>query len=165
MQSRDDLERYLDRLSAEGATATTEVEPGLWRLHPTGELDYDVVVTHAPPVVVLRAKVMELPHDADAIAALTLRLLELNATDLLHGAYGVDRGAVVLTEALELAHLDYEELRASYESMTVALASHMRELANLCDPRRVTGEFAAHRRAPDHTATSASSTTMSAEAR
>ena len=143
MISRDDLERYLDRLSAEGATTTTEVEPGLWRLHPSGELDYDVGVTYAPPVVVLRAKVMEMPDDPDASAALARRLLELNATDLLHGAYGVDRGVVVLTEALELTHLDYEELRASFESMTVALASHVRELANICDPRRVTGEFAA----------------------
>jgi len=36
--------------------------------------------------------------------------------------------AIVLTEALELAHLDYEEFLASYESMTLALASHMREI-------------------------------------
>lgn len=132
MISRDDLERYLDRLSAEGASTATEVEPGLWRLHAGGELNYDVGVTYAPPVVVLRAKVMELPRDPDAAAALSRRLLELNATDLLHGAYGVDRQAVVLTEALELSHLDYEELRASYESMTLALASHVRELAALC---------------------------------
>ena len=143
MLSRDDLERYLDRLSAEGGTTSvTEVEPGLWRLHAGGELDYDVGVTYAPPVVVLRAKVLELPHDSEAATALSRRLLELNASDLLHGAYGVDHGVVVLTEALELSHLDYEELRASYESMTVALASHVRELANLCDPRRVTGEYA-----------------------
>ena len=168
MLSRDDLERYLDRLSAEGAMANTEVEPGLWRLHPSGELNYDVGVTYAPPVVVLRVKVMELPHDPDAAIALSRRLLELNATDLLHGAYGVDRGAVVLTEALELAHLDYEELRASYESMTVSLASHVRELANLCDPRRVTGEYAVPGRggAADRAhATHVASNTSTAEAR
>lgn len=135
MLSRDDLERYLDRLSAEGGTAATELEPGLWRLHTTGELNYDVVVTYAPPVVVLRAKVMELPRDEDAAAALSRRLLELNATDLLHGAYGVDRDSVVLTDALELGHLDYEELRASFESMTVALASHLRLLATICEAR------------------------------
>jgi hypothetical protein len=148
MLSREDLDRYLDRLSAEGATAVSEVAPGLWRLHTTGELSYDVAVTYAPPVVVLRAKVMELPQAEDAAAALSRRLLELNATDLLHGAYGIDQDAVVLTEALELGHLDYEELRASYESMTVALASHLRELANIGDPRRTTGEYAAARRTP-----------------
>ena len=164
MLSRDDLERYLDRLSADGAT-TTEVEPGFWRLHPGGALDFDVVVTYTPPVVLLRAKVMDLPRDPAAQGTLARRLLELNATDLLHGAYGVADDAVVLTDALELAHLDYEELRASYESMTLALASHVRELAALCDPlrdaRRTTGEYAV----PPATPHTVPSTTMPAEAR
>jgi hypothetical protein len=33
-----------------------------------------------------------------------------------------------MTEALELAHLDYEEFQAAYESISLALASHLREL-------------------------------------
>ena len=37
--------------------------------------------------------------------------------------------SVVKSEALELSHLDYEEFLAAYESMTLALASHLRELA------------------------------------
>mgnify|MGYP006140694641 CR=1 FL=1 len=56
-------------------------------------------------------------------------LLQLNASDLVHGSYGIEREAIVLTEALELSHLDYEEFQSTYESMTLALASHMRELA------------------------------------
>ena len=131
MVSREDVERFLDRLTAEGVTYS-EVEPGLWRVRPGGVLDFDIVVTYAPPVVVLRAKVMELPADERA-HALARRLLELNATDLLHGAYGIEQESVVLGEALELAHLDYEEFQASFESMTVALASHLRELAAICD--------------------------------
>jgi hypothetical protein len=35
----------------------------------------------------------------------------------------------VLTEALELAHLDYEEFLSSFEGITLALAAHLRELA------------------------------------
>jgi hypothetical protein len=35
-----------------------------------------------------------------------------------------------MTEALELSHLDYEEFQAAYESITVALASHLRELGS-----------------------------------
>ena len=35
-----------------------------------------------------------------------------------------------LTEALELSHLDYEEFQSTYESMTLALASHLRELSS-----------------------------------
>ena len=30
---------------------------------------------------------------------------------------------------MELAHLDYEEFLASYESLTLSLTSHLRELA------------------------------------
>jgi hypothetical protein len=141
MVSREDLEHFLDRLGAEGA-ASTEVEPNLWRVRPDGALDFDVVVTLSPPVVLLRAKVMDRPADPAADAALARRLLELNASDLLHGAYGFARGSVVLTDALELAHLDYEEFRASFESMTLALTAHVRELAACCAPNGVAAHAA-----------------------
>ena len=128
MVTREDIEAFLDRLSADGATHS-ELEPGLWVVRPGGALDFDVVITHNPPVVLLRVQVMPLPTDATELAALTRRLLELNATDLLHGSYGIDNETVVLTEALELAHLDFEEFLASFESMTLSLTSHLRELA------------------------------------
>lgn len=129
MVSREDIELFLDRLSHEGATYD-EVQPGLWRVKPGGMLDADVIVHHNPPVVVLRLKVMDVPRDAATEDKLNRRLLELNASDLVHGSYGISEGAIVLTEALELSHLDYEEFQASYESMTLALATHMRELAS-----------------------------------
>ena len=129
MVSREDIESFLNRLSADGATSE-EVEPGLWRVRPSGMLDADVVVHHNPPVVLLRLTVMNTPSDEAASARLNRRLLELNASDLVHGSYGISSGAIVLTEALELSHLDYEEFQASYESMTLALSTHMRELAS-----------------------------------
>lgn len=134
MVTREDIEAFLDRLSADGATFR-EVEPGLWIVRPGGSLDFDVVVTHNPPVVLLRVKVMPLPTEATDAAALNRRLLELNATDLLHGAYGIDGDAVVLTEALELAYLDFEEFLASFESMTLSLTGHLRELAAFREAR------------------------------
>lgn len=133
MVSREDFEAFLDRLGATGATCA-EVEPNLWRVRPGGALDFDLVVSYAPPVALLRVKVMDVPEDAAAEAALARRLLELNASDLLHGAYGFAKDAVVLTDALELAHLDYEEFRASYESMTLALGAHLPQLAACCTP-------------------------------
>ncbi|HVE79680.1 MAG TPA: hypothetical protein VNA89_12485 [Gemmatimonadaceae bacterium] len=127
MVTREEIEGFLDRLTAEGASYS-EIEPGLWIVKPGGALDFDVVVHYSPPVVVLRVKVMTLPSDGTAAATLSRRLLQLNATDLVHGAYGIERDAIVLVEALELAHLDYEEFQAAYEGMTLALASHLREL-------------------------------------
>ena len=134
MVTREEIEHFLDRLTAEGASYS-EVEPGLWLVKPTGALDFDVVVHYSPPVVVLRVKVMNVPKDQQALAVLSRRLLQLNATDLVHGSYGIERDSIVLTEALELAHLDYEEFLAAYEGMTLALASHLRELGSYREAR------------------------------
>ncbi len=134
MVTHQDIESFLDRLSADGATHT-EVGDGIWNVKPAGELDFGVVVHYSPPVVVLRVKVMDLPTDKTQLTALQRRLLELNAADLLHGSYGIQQNTVVLTEALELEHLDFEEFLASYESITMALASHIRELASFREAR------------------------------
>lgn len=128
MVTREDIESYLDRLGAEGVSYE-EIEPGLWVVKPGGQLDLEVVVNYSPPVVLFRVKVMSCPADGSRCAELNRRLLELNATDLLHGSYGIEQDSIVLTEALELSHLDYPEFQATYESITLALGSHLRELA------------------------------------
>jgi len=129
MVTKEDIEGWLNRLAQEGPTFS-EVEPGLWVVKPEGELDFSVVVHFSPPVILLRVKVMTLPSNADAAATLNRRLLELNATDLVHGSYGIESNSIVMTEALELSHLDYEEFQSAYESITVALASHLREIGS-----------------------------------
>jgi hypothetical protein len=134
MVTREDIEAFLDRLQTEEATYR-EIEPGLWAVRPGGALDLDFIVHYNPPVVVLRVKVMDLPATNGKSADLNRRLLELNATDLVHGSYGISNGQYVLTEALELDHLDFEEFQASYESMTLALATHLRELSTFQEDR------------------------------
>jgi len=134
MVTREGIEGFLDRLAANGATVR-EVEPGLWAVTPSGALGVDVVVHYTPPVVLFRVKVMDIPNDNGRGANLNRRLLELNATDLVHGSYGIADNSIVLTEALELDHLDFEEFLSSYESMTLALATHLRELASYREGR------------------------------
>ena len=134
MLTREGIEGFLDRLAANGATVH-EVEPGLWAVTPSGALGVDVVVHYTPPVVLLRVKVMDIPTDNGRGAHLNRRLLELNASDLVHGSYGISDNSVVLTEALELDHLDFEEFLAAYESMTLALATHLRELTSFREDR------------------------------
>ena len=128
MVTKEDIERFLDRLAADEGVSYSEVEPGLWIARPSGELDFSVVIHFSPPVVLMRVKVMSLPKDKGDLATLSRRLLELNATDLVHGSYGIEEDSIVMTEALELAHLDYEEFQAAFESISIALASHLREL-------------------------------------
>lgn len=134
MLTREEIEGFLDRLAAEGANYEI-VEEGTWRVKPSGALDFDVVIHHSPPVVLLRVKVMNLPSEAKSIAVLSRRLLELNASDLVHGSYGISGEQIVLTEALELSHLDYEEFLAAYDGMTLALAAHLPELATFKEAR------------------------------
>ena len=128
MVNRDDLESFLVRLGAEGASYS-EVEPGMFVVRPGGTPDAQVVVHLTPPVLLMRMNVLPIPEDAVTAAKLARRLLELNATDLVHGAYGISGNDIILTEALELSNLDFSEFLAAYESMTLALASHVRELA------------------------------------
>ncbi len=134
MLTKDDIESFLVRLSATGASYS-EVEPGFWIVRPSSDSDLSLAVNFTPPVVLLRVDVMTLPPGTAQQATLTRRLLELNASDLLHGSYGIQDEHVVLTEALELSALDFEEFLASYESMTLALASHLRELGSFREAR------------------------------
>lgn len=134
MLTHEEIEPFLDRLAAEGGNYE-EVSEGIWRVKPSGVLDFDVVVSYTPPVLLLRVKVMNLPASEADRAQLNRRLLELNASDLVHGSYGISNDEVVLTEALELSHLDYEEFLAAYEGMTLALAAHLREFATYREAR------------------------------
>ena len=134
MVTKEDTEGFLDRLTADGASYS-EIEPGMWIVRPGGERDADVVVHHSPPVVLLRMKVMDVPRDEHRMSLLARRLLQLNASELVHGSYGIEGDSIVMSEALELAHLDYEEFLAAYESMTLALSSQLRELAPFREAR------------------------------
>jgi hypothetical protein len=126
MTSRDDIEQFMERLGAEGVQAR-EAGEGLWVLS-AGPDAPEVAVHYNPPVLVLRVKVLDL-GPGNQRAELYRHLLELNATDLVHGSYGIDGEAVVLSDALELEDLDFSEFQASYDSMMLALASHLATLA------------------------------------
>ncbi len=126
MVSKEDLESYLLRMGVE----YEEVDENMWLIKPHETTQ--VVVNFTPPVVLLRLKVMELPRAQNGILApFYRRLLELNASDIVHGSYGIEENDVVLSDALELEDLDYSELRSSYESMVLAASSHVSELAEL----------------------------------
>ena len=84
---------------------------------------------YAPPVVILRMRVMELPGQEPRRSELFRQLLELNARELIHGSYGLEGDHIVLTDALELADLDFSEFEASFDSITLALATHLGALA------------------------------------
>ena len=126
MLTRDDIESFLDRVEG-GTVDAAEIEPGLWRAKTQTGAEF--IVNYAPPVVILRVRVMESPGNDDKQRRLYRTLLELNARDLVHGSYGLEGEHIVLTDALELADLDFLEFEASWDSLSLALASHLSALA------------------------------------
>jgi hypothetical protein len=126
MITREDIQGWLDRLEG-GTAAAEEVEPNLWLVR-TWE-GAEVVAHYAPPVVILRVRVMELPASEPRRSDLFRQLLELNARELVHGSYGLEGDHIVLTDTLELENLDYSEFEASFDSITLALATHLGALA------------------------------------
>ena len=126
MITRDDLLSFFDRLYG-GTLTAMELEPNLWLVRTPD--DAEVVVHYAPPVVILRVRVMELPASEPRRGELFRQLLEYNARDLVHGSYGLEGVHVVLTDALELENLDFSEFEASFDSLTLSLASHLGSLA------------------------------------
>lgn len=135
MVTREDVESFLVRSEQE----FEEVEPGMWVV-AGGEDGGNLVIHLSPPLLLLRVKVMEVPGDARKSTELYRRLLELNAIDMVHGSYGIEEDDVILSDALELENLDFNEFQAAIDSMQVALASHLESLAQYRTEREeVTG--------------------------
>ncbi len=126
MVTRDDVQSFLDRMEAAGGTVE-ELEEGLWKVRTSEESE--VVVSFSPPVLILRVRVMEVPAEPARRTELYRQLLEYNATDMVHGSYGVEGDHVVLTDTLDLENLDFSEFEASFDSLTLALATHLGALA------------------------------------
>jgi hypothetical protein len=124
MISREDFESFMIRMELD----FEEIGESLWIVDPDRSGRASVVVSYSPPLVVMRSAVREIPGDEKERLALYGRLLELNATDLVHGAYGVEDGEVILTDALEVENLDFSEFQASLESLSIALSSHKDQL-------------------------------------
>jgi hypothetical protein len=125
MVTREDLESFLIRMDVEGH----EVDDGMYviRSRNGGAV---IVAHHSPPLLVLRMKVMDLPA-GDGNTELYRTLLVLNATDVVHGAYGIEENELILSDTLELETLDFLEFQASIESMQLAAASHLERIKTL----------------------------------
>ena len=127
MVTREDLESYLLRMED---LESEEIEEGMYLVRSrTG--GPPIVINHNPPLLLLRMKVMDLPEASAGDAELFRTLLELNASDVVHGAYGLEERELILSDTLELETLDFHELQASIESMQLAASGHMQQIRSL----------------------------------
>ena len=125
MVTREDLESFLIRLDVE----YQELEEGMFLVR-TRNGGYPLVISYSPPLLILRMKVMDLP-DGAGNEALYRTLLELNASDVVHGAYGIEDGELIISDTLELETLDFQEVQASVESIQLAASGHMERIRDL----------------------------------
>ncbi|HEY3235908.1 MAG TPA: YbjN domain-containing protein [Polyangiaceae bacterium] len=121
VQSLEDLEGYLRRLERR----FERLEDGTFLV--AGSPDQPPLALRlAPPVLVVQVQISKLAAgDVQQRAKLFEKLLELNATDLLHAAYGLEAGNIVLSAALPLEHLDLNELEAVLADVDMALDHHI----------------------------------------
>jgi len=120
MISREDFESFMIRMELD----YEEIGENLWIVDPEVSGRSSIVVSFSPPLVVLRSAVDQAPADDAEQLKLYIRLLEMNASELVHGSYGLEDGEIVLSDALELENLDFSEFQASLESLSLALTSH-----------------------------------------
>jgi hypothetical protein len=120
-RTAEDVENYLLKLDRRFENdAGTFVVSG-----PDGT---PIALRVAPPIVAVRVRIGPVPAEAAQQTRLFRRLLEYNATDLMHVSYGVDHDTVVLSTALELENLDLNELEAVLSDVDLALARHVPSL-------------------------------------
>ncbi|MDW8245570.1 MAG: hypothetical protein RMJ84_03235 [Sandaracinaceae bacterium] len=129
MRTREDLEAYLARSSY----PSREIEENTWLIEDR-EGNETILMRLSDDLVLFRTNVVDLqaidPARAKEFYAL---LLELNASDLLYGAYGLartgnDGAKVVLTAAAQLAHLDYAEFVGILDDFSLAIAKHRKSI-------------------------------------
>jgi hypothetical protein len=116
MRSNKDVEAFLLRMEkpwteADGETYVLSVE------------GVPLAIKVSPPLVLARVEIGDAPKDGRE--ALFEHLLRLNAASLVHGAYGLDGDRIVLSAALEMENLDYNELEAVVAEFELALGQQV----------------------------------------
>jgi len=99
-----------------------EVKPKFWLLDDAEHNLEGIAVIYAEPLVIIRVQVMDSPS-LDRQEFYT-KLLELNATDMIHGAYGLEGEKVVIIDTMEYETLDFSEFRATLDAISLSLTQH-----------------------------------------
>ena len=99
-----------------------QIDANLWLLEDEEHSLQGVVVMQAEPLVIVRAEVIDVPK-SNTLELFT-KLLELNAADIIHGAYALDKDKIVLIDTLHYETMSYEDFRAVLDSFSLALSDH-----------------------------------------
>ena len=118
MRTRTDIESYL--LQSEVLYEPVGNDD-MWLVKVGG--GENIIISVAETLIIFRSKVIDLDEVTNK-AALFEALLKLNTGGLVHVAYGLNDDAVVLTCAMQLENLDYNEFQAALDDIALGLANH-----------------------------------------
>jgi hypothetical protein len=99
-----------------------ELAPNSWLINDDSRGLEETVVICEPPLTIIRVKVMEIP--ATNREEFFEKLLRFNASDIVHGAYGLEGNDVILIDTLQYDAMSKEELQASLDAVGLALSQH-----------------------------------------
>jgi hypothetical protein len=118
MATREDIEHYLVQMGHPHET----IADNMWVVRDEANL----VISYEPPLVIFRSKLMDMPKkNREAFFRL---LLELNASEIIHGAYGMEGNSVVLIDTLQSEHLDLNEFQATVDALLLAITQDYQKL-------------------------------------
>jgi len=123
MSNSEKIEGYLVQLGL----SFDQRDENIWLVYGEDRGLENFVVMIEYPLLVIRLNVMKIPPENRC--ALFEELLRLNASDLAHGAYGIEDDTVTLVETLEVDRLELEELQAALDAIGLALVQHYRQLS------------------------------------
>ena len=128
MRSVEDVEAYLGKMNRR--FTHVDDQPSTFLVHG-GDNMPPTVLRVDPPLVVLRVHVGDIDGDPAHNGELFQKLLTINAKSLVHVSFGIEDGKIVLSSALELENLDYNELAAALDEIDVTLAQQVAKLAEI----------------------------------
>lgn len=122
MVTLNDIEIYLD----DCGFPFEQVSEGVWRVESSENNVSNVIMSYEDPILLLRVNLMKIP--VSNRETFYERLLRLNATEIPHGAFGIENDIVVLIDTLQVENLDRNELQASVDSLGFTVAQYYNEL-------------------------------------
>ncbi len=122
-----DIKRKIEGFMIDMNLLFEEIGDGIWRIEDDLTHIDNIVVKVVDPIVLFRVKIMALPNGNRE--ALYRTVLEMNANDLVHGAYAIEDDSLVIIDTLQAENLDKNEFQSTIDSIGLALIGQYDTLA------------------------------------
>lgn len=117
-----DIKQKIENFMLDMNLVYEELDESTWKIEDDLSHIDNIIIKLVDPIVLFRVKVMGLPENNREEFYKTV--LELNANDLVHGAYAIENDSLVIIDTLEAENLDQNEFQSTIDSIGLALMQH-----------------------------------------